>query len=599
MPTISMNPTVFYSENLPHVFDLYSPWSGSARQAVRDVIVKTDAWTSGTLRMLCAGRLVSSDQISQYLFSQIMQWLLDGATNPNMAADYNALVQAATAVGIGPRNRTNIGAAKGRAMSRGAVVNGVVALSVDRGPGNPIALPAPPAGAVAQHMATSLAAAAALGVQPPASAVAAAAKLGISPTGQPMTVTTPAPMETETVSEIAQAETQPETNDVLGDARRWLAPSVLAQLEAQIDTAIKEAFARGQATAAPRVETVAAGGVAERLPDSTLGKVFGIKGPRAKQPVQAWKSPADRVPTANPHYVFDADRLAVATRALDAAQSIWFGGPAGAGKTTLLREICARTGRAYFRLDLHRQIELSDLFGSRDIANGSTYFKPGALTEAVQVPGAVILLDEVASLKPGVLIGLQTQLDERQIKLHSENKVIDFAPGVCICAADNSLGSGDESGVYGDLHAMSVAFLDRFHKIVSVDYLSADLETDALQRATGAPDAFCWHVVAFANVVRASAKKGSLSHTLTLRRMIALAKDCLAGASPNDAFASTVEYFFPANDREAIRALWRANVVEATWRAALNPPAPGQAPVGQVATPRGAAAADAFEIVEG
>lgn len=564
MATISRNPTVWYSEGLPHAYNFWAPWNGPARQAVRDAIAQTPTWLSGDFRRLAAGHLVTTDQISQHLFSQMMQWLYDHATS-----EWRTISGIATTNGIDCGNSTTITFAKAKAQRAGAIVTGPVALSADRGAGgNPSTL----------H--------------------GAAPAMTPAPIATATPATTPA-KETETVTE--ETTTPAETNaipDVLAEARPWLAPAVLKTLEERIAVALDAAFAQGKANATPApvaVETVPTGGVAERLADSTLGKVFGIKGKYASTPVQMWKSPIDRVPVANPNYVFDPARLVTAVRAIDACQPIWFGGPAGAGKTSLMREIAARTGRAFFRIDLNRQVELADLFGSRDLQNGSTYHKAGALLEAVQVPGAAILLDEVASLKPGVLIGLQTQLDERQIKLHAEQgRVVPFAPGVAIAAADNSLGSGDESGVYGDLHAMSVAFLDRFHKIVAVDYLSPDLESEALQRATGAPEAYARHVVAFANVVRVAAKKGGLSHTLTLRRMVALARDMMAGASPQEAFESTVEFFFPANDREAIRALWKANVVAATWVAALKPPAPGEEVTGQVATTRGAAAADAF-----
>jgi MoxR-like ATPase len=199
------------------------------------------------------------------------------------------------------------------------------------------------------------------------------------------------------------------------------------------------------------------------------------------------------------------------------------------------------------------------------------------------------VLEELSFARPGVLAALQTALDERAITLREDGgRVVRFAPGVMVLAADNTDGAGDQSGAYAGTEPMNVALMDRFALIVPCQYLAAKSETRALAAKAGVPVPMAAALVAFAGHVRKAQERGVIVHTMTLRRLIAMARALRDGATVDEAFAMAVLPFFPATDREALVQLRMAHL-----DAAAITGAPASVP-GATATAKGAAAASAF-----
>ena len=102
--------------------------------------------------------------------------------------------------------------------------------------------------------------------------------------------------------------------------------------------------------------------------------------------------------------------------------------------------------------------------------------------------------------------------------------MVNFADGVVVAIADNTAGYGDESGVYAGTQAANGALVDRAARLVPVDYMSAMLEAEALQRRTGAPREACIRLADFAAKVRTvQAQNKSDSRPFSIRRLIAFA----------------------------------------------------------------------------
>jgi MoxR-like ATPase len=346
--------------------------------------------------------------------------------------------------------------------------------------------------------------------------------------------------------------------------------------------------------------------------DAKSGRdVFGVTAHAAgdwlsalEQPVSMWDGTlADDVPPTDDYHVWDVEALAclsIASRFADDGSPlrnmsrVLMFGPAGTGKTTTATQFAARTGRPFVRIAFDRSMEAPDLIGTRILRNGTSVFHEGALVAAMQVPGCVVLLDEPSFLRPGVAAVLQTILDTGCVYLKEDgNRRVDLAPGVIICAADNTNLTGDETGRYADTMAQNVALQDRFAYLVALDYLPEGREAAVLANRTGIALDAAKAMVTFASTTRKSAATRQLTTGCSLRRLVAWAAGCVAGVPSTVAFKAAIYNAASAEDRETIRGLEKNTVNHAAIDALVRGlPVPS---MGQTSTAQGAAAARVFQ----
>jgi hypothetical protein len=87
---------------------------------------------------------------------------------------------------------------------------------------------------------------------------------------------------------------------------------------------------------------------------------------------------------------------------------------AGTGKNFKVDLIGKLTNREIFDISCNAHMEKEDLLFSPEINTDGTYRQPSELIRGIQTPGAIILLDEVNTLKPGVAKLLNPLLDGRR-----------------------------------------------------------------------------------------------------------------------------------------------------------------------------------------
>jgi MoxR-like ATPase len=87
---------------------------------------------------------------------------------------------------------------------------------------------------------------------------------------------------------------------------------------------------------------------------------------------------------------------------------------AGTGKNFKIDILGHLTNREVFDISCNAHMEKEDLLFSQEINTDGTYRQPSELIRGIQTPGALILLDEVNTLKPGVAKLLNPLLDGRR-----------------------------------------------------------------------------------------------------------------------------------------------------------------------------------------
>ena len=133
--------------------------------------------------------------------------------------------------------------------------------------------------------------------------------------------------------------------------------------------------------------------------------------------------------------------------------------------------------------------------------------------------------------------------------------MVKAAPGVFFIAADNTNGTGDDTGRYVDTAAVNAAFFDRFALKTEVSFLSPALEAGMISRRASVPLAAAKIMVEYAGVTRANADSGKLTMGVTTRRLLAWAETARNGILSSRAFASTVVSGAASEDKATLEML--------------------------------------------
>jgi cobaltochelatase CobS len=308
-------------------------------------------------------------------------------------------------------------------------------------------------------------------------------------------------------------------------------------------------------------------------------------------PVKLWN--ASDAPRVDPMYVVNAGDMAMMVASCERGENVWLGGPAGTGKSTMPEQYAARTSRPLVAISFSRAIDQVEIIGQAWLTGaGKMEWRDGVLTAALRKPGTVIVLDEIMAAPPGMLFVIQTLLSYRYMLIHSTGERVECAAGVTFVCADNTMGYGDETGMYAGTMIGNAALVDRMAAMIRVDYLPADIEAQALANHTGAARPACDRVVAFVNGARKL--PGFESRPLSLRRMVAFVNKVADGFSIPQAFEVAFLSRLPDAEREALRSHVRANFASDAFDAEMS----GRAVAPKSDAPAQVGARNTFDPVE-
>lgn len=213
-----------------------------------------------------------------------------------------------------------------------------------------------------------------------------------------------------------------------------------------------------------------------------LGSLLGISIP-ANVTIDVVDGQLPGVPDADPNYVFNIDvvrdfHLWLARS--DPKWFLWLGGPLGTGKTTFVENIAAQLGRPLFAMTGHKRFEIQDLFSQRTAIGGDILTIDGPLLKAYR-SGGWFLLNEISRIPPELLPALNDIGGSIAIA-DNGGEIVKPHPDFRFIVTDNTLGGGDQAGLYAGAERPSIEFMDRFY-VMGVGYPKPEVELAIIKKA--------------------------------------------------------------------------------------------------------------------
>ena len=211
-------------------------------------------------------------------------------------------------------------------------------------------------------------------------------------------------------------------------------------------------------------------------------EVFGLNSPAAKAlldfnvPTWVWDSVHPHVPDVDPNYIFRPYELFRVLYAIITNQRCYLHGHTGTGKTTLVEQVAALLLWPCMRINFDSEITRMDLIGrdvlsSEDGATIST-FVDGILPQAMMGP-YITVCDEIDFVRPDVAYVMQRAFEGNGLMLTEDGgRIVKPHKMFRLFATGNTVGQGDEYGMYQGARPQSMAMLDRFTVWIKVDYMS-------------------------------------------------------------------------------------------------------------------------------
>jgi MoxR-like ATPase len=291
----------------------------------------------------------------------------------------------------------------------------------------------------------------------------------------------------------------------------------------------------------------------------TALEVFGVdvRDTKGKQmTVSIWNDPS--APAVDPDFIWTEGILKHLLLSDRTGENVWFGGEKGTGKSETARQFAARTGRGYVRINFHKHTSAEEYLGATGLKNGETIFEPRDFLMAYTSPSTVILLDEVTNADAGELAPLNGFL-EPMAAVSFGGREWARAAGVLVFAADNTFGSGDDTGRYTGTRQQNVALVDRFSRLVPFTFLPQAQEIEAICKRTGCNRDVAEHTHAAIRVARQRVADGDIIDAPSIRSVMAFIR-ALSVLDVNEAWETAIVSRQPSESHAMLRGIYVSQI---------------------------------------
>ena len=218
-----------------------------------------------------------------------------------------------------------------------------------------------------------------------------------------------------------------------------------------------------------------------RVKTAKAKDVFGITGAAAQSfdfdvPVWEWDAPHPHVPSKDADYVFRGTDLLRVLYSILSNKRTYLHGHSGSGKTTLVEQVAAFLGWPFMRVNFDSEITRMDLIGRDTLVQegGTTVskFVDGILPQMLSGP-YIACFDELDFVRPDVAYVMQRVFEGNGLMLTEDGgRIVKPHRMFRMFATGNTVGQGDEFGMYQGARPQSMAMLDRFTVWAHIDYLN-------------------------------------------------------------------------------------------------------------------------------
>ena len=295
---------------------------------------------------------------------------------------------------------------------------------------------------------------------------------------------------------------------------------------------------------------------------SYTNEVFGIK---KKIAVPHFSQKTDLVPEIDYGYVFDEVTTTSIVMGFKYNKRVLVQGLHGTGKSSHIEQIAARLNWPCVRINLDGHISRFDLLGKDAIVikdqKQVTTFKQGLLPWSIENPVALVF-DEYDAGRPDVMFVIQRLLEsDGKLTLLDQNRVLKPNPYFRIFGTCNTLGSGDESGLYYGTQNLNQGQLDRWNVFTTLNFLEPETEEKIIEnkfkKVSKKKKDEIKSIVKLANLIRNAFKMSDLSIIMSPRTSIIWAQNVDIFNDIDTAFKLTFFNRCDENDKKIINEFYQ------------------------------------------
>ena len=319
------------------------------------------------------------------------------------------------------------------------------------------------------------------------------------------------------------------------------------------------------------------------LVDFDIKKTFGLTLNTNIKTVQGYKHRHQLSPNLDPDYKFRKELLAVMVYAVQKNMAcekeyVLFSGPTGSGKSTVVMQFFAALNFPLYRVNMDGDITRSDFVGQWTLKGEQTEFQYGVLPKAMK-EGVPLLIDEWDMGNPAVMEVLKAVLEGNSMFITETGETVVPQKGFMIFGTANTLGMGDETGLYNGVQPQNYAQLDRYDICEIVDYPSKADEKTILMKKCGFTDKKMMErfgvaevdskenteqildkVLEVAKLVREAFKKEEIMATMSTRTLINICNKMLAFGDVKRAYQLAYMNKLNGEDRQFV-----AEILQRVW----------------------------------
>ena len=293
-----------------------------------------------------------------------------------------------------------------------------------------------------------------------------------------------------------------------------------------------------------------------------VSSIFGMK---KKMKVLGFKEKSALVPTIDENYIFDEETTTSILVGFKFNKKVLIQGLHGTGKSSHIEQVAARLNWPCLRINLDGHISRFDLLGKDSIVlkdnKQVTTFKEGLLPWAIQNPVALVL-DEYDAGRPDVMFVIQRILEvEGKLTLLDQNKVITPHPFFRIFGTCNTLGLGDNTGLYSGTQNLNQGQLDRWNIFSTLNFIEPAVEKKIIEGKLGKNKSKIadklTSMIRLANLIRQAFSSSDLSVTMSPRTCILWAENFIIFGNLEKAFKLTFLNKCEINDKKIIIELYQ------------------------------------------